>query len=199
MFKLFKRIFDILFSLFFLILFLPIILFAIIIISILDFHLPFFIQSRSGLNGEKIDIIKLKTMKNVNGIKKITKIGYFLRLSKIDELPQLINVLINDMSIIGPRPLYIEFNKYYKKKHDFRIKVKPGITGLAQIKIKDSTNWNRKFNFDYIYTKKMSYDLEIFILIETVKKILKSIFIKKERAFEITDYKKNFYENYVNG
>jgi undecaprenyl phosphate N,N'-diacetylbacillosamine 1-phosphate transferase len=196
MYKFSKRIFDIFFSFFFLLISVPIIIITILLIVIIDFHSPFFIQERSGLNGKKIKIIKLQTMKVFDGKIKITKLGRLLRLTKIDEMPQLLNVIKNDMSLIGPRPLFLEFNKFYKHKHKYRINIKPGITGLAQIKIKDSTDWKRKFNFDYIYFKKKGYCLDIYILLETFILVLKSIFIKKARPFESIDYKKNFYDNY---
>ena len=135
-------------------------------------------------------------MKNINGKKNITKLGKLLRVSKIDELPQLISVIKNDMSLIGPRPLYVDFNQHYRKKHRSRLFIKPGLTGLAQIKVKDSTDWIRKFNFDSIYVKKVSYGLDLYIILKTFVIIINSIFVKNKRAIEIIDYKKNFFENY---
>ena len=135
-------------------------------------------------------------MKYVNSKKNVTKLGKLLRFSKIDELPQLLSVIKNDMSLIGPRPLYIDFNQYYKKKHKSRLSIKPGLTGLAQIKINDSTNWKRKFNFDSIYIKKASFSLDIYIIFRTLIIIINSIFVKNKRAIESIDYKKNFFENY---
>ena len=191
-----KRLFDIFFSLIFFLLTLPLLLISSICILIIDFQNPFFIQERSGFSGKKFNVLKLQTMKFKNKTKKVSKLGKILRLTKIDELPQLINVIINDMSIIGPRPLFFEFNEYYKKKHKLRINIKPGITGLAQVKVNDSTDWNKKFNFDYIYVKKMSCSLDFYILFKTLKIVTKSIFIKKARALESIDYKKSFYNTY---
>lgn len=196
MYKTSKRIFDIFFSLLFLFLFSPVILLSALLIMLIDLQNPFFIQERSGLNEKKIKIIKLQTMKIFNSQIEVTKLGKLLRLTKIDELPQLINVLKNEMSIVGPRPLFIEFNQFYKKNHKVRINLKPGITGLAQVKVSDSTNWNKKFNFDSIYFKKKGYCLDIYILFKTFILVLKSIFIKKARPFESIDYKKHFYDNY---
>ena len=150
---------------------------------------------RSGINGKTIKIVKLQTMKNINEKKNITKLGKILRVSKIDELPQLISVIKNDMSLIGPRPLYKDFNRYYKEKHRSRLLIKPGLTGLAQIKVKDSTDWKKKFNFDSIYVKKASYSLDLYIIIKTFIIIINSIFVKNNRAIETIDYK-NFFENY---
>ena len=100
------------------------------------------------------------------------------------------------MSLIGPRPLYIDFNQHLKKNHSLRLSVKPGLTGLAQIKVNDSTDWKRKFNFDAIYTKKASFSLDIYIIIKTLIIIFNSIFLKNKRAIESIDYKKNFFDNY---
>ena len=88
----------------------------------------------TSLETEKLEYSFLQTMKTIQGTKQITLLGKFLRISKIDELPQLISVLKNDMSLIGPRPLYIDFNQHYKEKHRIRLFIKPGLTGLAQIK-----------------------------------------------------------------
>ena len=196
MFCFIKRLFDIFFSLIFFLITLPIIFISSFLILIIDMQNPFFIQERSGINGKSIKILKLQTMKYVNSKKNVTKLGKLLRFSKIDELPQLLSVIKNDMSLIGPRPLYIDFNQYYKKKHKSRLSIKPGLTGLAQIKINDSTNWKRKFNFDSIYIKKASFRLDIYIIFRTLIIILNSIFVKKKRAIESIDYKKNFFENY---
>ena len=196
MFCFIKRLFDIFFSLIFFLITLPIIFISSLLILIIDMQNPFFIQERSGINGKSIKILKLQTMKYVNSKKNVTKLGKLLRFSKIDELPQLLSVIKNDMSLIGPRPLYIDFNQYYKKKHKSRLSIKPGLTGLAQIKINDSTNWKRKFNFDSIYIKKASFRLDIYIIFRTLIIILNSIFVKKKRAIESIDYKKNFFENY---
>ena len=196
MFKFFKRAFDVFFSFLFLLISSPMLIIFILLIILIDFHSPFFIQERSGLNGRKIKIIKLQTMKVFDGKLKITKLGRLLRLTKIDELPQLFNVLIGNMSFIGPRPLYLEFNHYLKKAHKLRLTVKPGITGLAQIRVKDSTNWNKKFNYDVIYVRKNNFKLDFYIFFETIFMIIKSILFTKHRPNEIIDYKSSFNESY---
>ena len=192
-----KRAFDVIIALSVLILVLPLLILVSLCILLIDSENPFFIQERSGLYGKKINIYKLKSMKLINGKKRVTNLGKLLRLSKIDELPQLINVLRNEMSIIGPRPLYVDFNDYYKTNHKLRLSIKPGITGLAQIKVRDSTDWNKKFNFDIIYLKKINIKLDCYILFKTIIIILKSLFSKKSRVTESYDYKKNFFENYL--
>ena len=198
MYEFFKRFFDIIFSVLALIIFLPIILFFSLIIIFIQFQNPIFVQKRSGVNGKIIKIFKLTSMKTINNKIYVTKLGQFLRISKLDEIPQLINVIKNDMSIIGPRPLYIEFNKYYKGKHKLRLKIKPGITGLAQVKVKDNTSWSIKFNFDYIYYKRQSTSLDLFIVYRTIVNIFLSIFVKNKRSIENIDYMSDFLKNYAN-
>ena len=192
----FKRLFDIALSLTLIILFSPIIILTIFLIMTFDMQNPFFFQERSGINGKKINIIKFQTMKLINGKKNPTKLGKILRLTKIDELPQLLNILKNDMSLIGPRPLYLDFNSYYSRKHKLRIYIKPGLTGLAQIKVKDSTDWFKKFNFDYIYVKKANINLDLYILFKTFVIVFNSLLKKNYRAIESIDYKSSFYEKY---
>ena len=194
-----KRVVDLFFSTLVIFIFLLPILLVLFFSIIIDRHFPIFIQTRSGKNGKKIKIYKIKSMKYDDSKKRlfITKIGKFVRLTKLDEIPQFINVFFNDMSLIGPRPLYLEFNNYYKINHKVRLNVKPGLTGLAQIKIRDNTDWHKKFDNDVTYVKNMSFMLDIYILNQTVKLLFKTIFFKKDRRIEILDYKKNFMENYA--
>ena len=196
MYFIIKRLIDIFLSISLLFIFIPVFVIAPLFILIFDRHNPFFIQERSGLNGKKIYIYKFKSMKRKEEELEITYIGKFLRISKLDELPQLFNVFIGNMSFIGPRPLYLEFNHYLKKAHKLRLSVKPGITGLAQIRVGDSTNWNKKFNYDIIYIKRSSIKLDIYIFFQTFYLIIKSLFFINHRPNEIIDYKTNFYESY---
>lgn len=194
----YKRIFDIVLSTIALLFLLPIIIFFYFLILIFDNQNPIFTQYRSGLNYKQFKIYKFKSMKIDKNKNKlfVTKLGRFIRLLKIDEVLQLVNVIKNEMSIVGPRPLYPEFNKFYKKRHSVRLNVNPGITGLAQIKLRDSTNWNRKFNFDVIYVKKMSLKLDIYIVINTLVLIFQSLIDRKNRPLESIDYKDHFFKNY---
>lgn len=196
MFLLYKRLFDIILSTILIFTSFPFLFFSTILILIIDNQFPIFLHERSGKNGKIIKIIKLRTMKERDGVLGITKLGKFFRISKIDELPQLFNVFIGNMSFIGPRPLYLEFNQYLKKNHKLRLSVKPGITGLAQVKVKDSTDWNKKFNFDVIYILRNNFKLELYIFFETIFMIIKSLFFTKHRPNEIIDYKSSFYESY---
>ena len=196
MFLLYKRLFDIILSTILIFTSFPFLFFSTILVLIIDNQFPIFLHERSGKNGKIIKIIKLRTMKERDGVLEITKLGKFFRISKIDELPQLFNVFIGNMSFIGPRPLYLEFNQYLKKNHKLRLSVKPGITGLAQVKVKDSTDWNKKFNFDVIYIRRNNFKLELYIFFETIFMIIKSLFFTKHRPNEIIDYKSSFYESY---
>ena len=194
-----KRLFDIIFSSLILLLATPVILTLILIILVIDKHSPFFIQERSGLNFKSFKIYKLKSMKydSFSGKPIITSIGKFIRIVKIDEILQFINVLKNEMSIIGPRPLYMDFNNHYKDIHRCRAKVKPGITGLAQVKVRNSTAWHKKFNFDVIYVKNLNWKLDLYILLRTFVIIINSAIFRKNRAIESLDYKDDFFKNYV--
>ncbi len=196
--KMYKRITDITISIIVLIIMSPIIFLTFVLILLFDLHNPIFTQYRAGLNQKKFKLFKFKSMKLDPDSNEmiVTKIGKYIRIIKVDEILQLINVLKNEMSIVGPRPLYLEFNDHYKKRHIYRMMVKPGITGLAQIKVKDSTNWNSKFNYDVIYVKNLSLKLDMYIYLKTIKLVMKSTFQKKNRPLESTNYKKNFFENY---
>ena len=197
LYYIFKRLFDLFLSLILFFSSLPFLILIILLSLIIYRHNPIFIQRRSGLFGKPIKVFKLRTMKDFKDKKIITKLGNFLRISKLDEIPQLINVIVNDMSLIGPRPLYVEFNDHYKKKHKLRLKMKPGITGLAQIKLKDSSNWHSKFNFDYIYYKNKSISLDMFILYKTFTNILFSLFDQNKRTIEKIDYLEDFFKKYA--
>ena len=135
-------------------------------------------------------------MKLINGKKNPTKLGKILRLTKIDELPQLLNILKNEMSLIGPRPLYLDFNSHYTRKHKLRIHIKPGLTGLAQIKVRDSTDWLKKFNFDCIYVKKANINLDLYILFKTFIRLLQSKMDKDNIANYHFDYSSSDYLYY---
>jgi lipopolysaccharide/colanic/teichoic acid biosynthesis glycosyltransferase len=143
---------------------------------------PLFFQKRTGQFGKPFYLIKLKTMKNTKdrfGVLlqdnlRISKIGLFLRKYSIDEIPQLINVLIGDMSLVGPRPLLLEYLNLYSTTQIIRLDVKPGITGWAQINGRNMLTWKAKFEFDVWYVKNMSFNLDVKILFKTATKVIKS-------------------------
>jgi lipopolysaccharide/colanic/teichoic acid biosynthesis glycosyltransferase len=141
---------------------------------------PFFFQSRPGQKEKIFKIIKFKTMndkKDSNGdllkdTQRLTKIGRFVRKTSLDEIPQLINVVKGDMSLIGPRPLLPEYLPLYTDKHRRRHEVRPGITGLAQIKGRNQMKFSERFNSDVFYVDHISFSLDVKIIILTIKSIL---------------------------
>ena len=143
---------------------------------------PFFFQIRPGLNEKAFKVIKFKTMndnKDPDGNLlpnhlRITKIGRFLRNYSLDELPQLINVIKGDMSIVGPRPLLFKYIPLYSDEQRKRHIVRPGITGWAQVNGRNAISWKRKFELDIFYIKNMSLLLDIKIIWLTIKKTLTS-------------------------
>lgn len=191
-----KRLLDFLIASLFLIFFLPIIIFSSILILIFDKQNPLFKQKRSGKYGSDIHIFKLSTMKSKNDKKYVTNLGNILRISKIDELPQLFNVICGSLSLVGPRPLYTEFNKYLSSKHKLRLDIKPGITGLAQIKMRDSTNWKKKFNYDVFYVKHYSISFDFYIMYQTLIMLINVLRKKEKKIIESNDYLSDFYKNY---
>lgn len=189
--KFFKRLLDILLSFVLFSLSLPfMILIFFLIWRFIGF--PIFRQKRPGLNGKIFTLYKFKTLydakKNLSEKKRQSKLGNFFRKTGLDELPQLINVIKNDMSIVGPRPLLVEYLKKYTNYENKRHLVKPGITGLAQI-VPDPSGkkiWKKSISLDVYYTAKVSFILDIKILYKTVELVL---FNKKQYK----DFKK-FYE-----
>ena len=141
---------------------------------------PFFLQKRPGKSGKIFRVIKFKTMTDArddNGnllpdSERLTTFGKFIRRTSLDEIPQLINVLKGDMSIIGPRPLLPEYlslyNEYQKRRHE----VKPGITGWAQVNGRNAISWQKKFENDVWYVDNVSLLLDLKIIIRTIKKVL---------------------------
>ena len=187
--KFFKRLFDMIISLFFLILFFPIIVLILVIVWI-NIGFPIFVQKRPGLNNKIFLIYKFKTLRDMNKDLSIkqrqTKVGNFLRQTGLDELPQLINILENKMSLIGPRPLLVEYLKYYKSNEKKRHMVKPGITGLAQVYPGPEGNkmWKRSIRLDLYYVKNISFLLDLKILLRTVK----IVYLKKKQFNDFSKF-----------
>ena len=189
--KYFKRFLDIILCLILIIFLFP---FMILLFLLIWFMIgfPIFKQKRPGLKNKIFTLYKFKTLydasKNIHERKRQNNVGNFLRKTGLDELPQLFNILENSMSLVGPRPLLVEYlNKYsnYEKKRHL---VKPGITGLAQVNPEPSgvKSWNKSIKLDIYYTKNISFFLDIKILFKTLELIL---FKKKLH----NDFKK-FYE-----
>ena len=178
----FKRLIDFILALSILALTSPIILLVIIFLGIANQGNIFFVQSRPGKNGRVFKILKFKTMndkKDASGNLlpdevRLTNAGKFVRKTSLDELPQLINVLKGDMSLIGPRPLLVSYlplyNDYQKRRHE----VKPGITGWAQVNGRNAISWDKKFEYDVWYVDHLTFILDFKILVMTVLKVIKS-------------------------
>lgn len=140
----------------------------------------FFTQERPGKDGKIFKIIKFKTMtdeKDADGNllsdeMRLTKVGKFVRSTSIDELPQLINVLKGDMSLIGPRPLLPQYLPLYSKEQARRHEVRPGITGWAQCHGRNAITWTKKFELDVWYVDNCSFKIDVKIILMTVKKVL---------------------------
>ena len=187
----FKRIFDIIFSINLIIFFFPI---MILIFFLVWFSIgfPIFKQKRPGLNCKIFTLYKFKTLyefsKNISEKKRQNKVGNSLRKTGLDELPQLFNILKNDMSFVGPRPLLVEYLKKYSNYEKKRHVVKPGVTGLAQVNPEPSgvKSWNKSIKLDIYYSKNVSFFLDIKILFKTLELIL-----FKKKLYK--DFKK-FYE-----
>lgn len=106
--------------------------------------------------------------------KRLTKVGSFVRKTSLDELPQLINVFIGDMSLIGPRPLLIKYLPYYKEEERLRHSVRPGITGWAQVNGRNTVKWDDRLALDVIYVKNLSFMMDVKIIWKTIMKVIKS-------------------------
>lgn len=176
----FKRVFDFSLALIGMLLLGPLFIVVTIGLFFANQGKPFFFQLRPGKNGKIFKIIKFKTMNDkkdeagnlLSDEKRLTKIGIFVRKTSLDEIPQLINVLKGEMSLIGPRPLLPEYLPLYDAVQARRHNVKPGITGWAQVNGRNAISWKQKFEYDVWYVDHLSFwmDLKIFFL--TLKKVI---------------------------
>ena len=187
--KYFKRLFDIIFSLSLIIILFPIMILVFFLVWF-TIGFPIFMQKRPGLDNKIFILYKFKTLYNSSNFsekKRQNKVGNFLRKTGLDELPQLFNVLRNNMSFVGPRPLLLEYldkySNYEKKRHI----IKPGITGLAQVNPEPSglKSWNNSIKLDIYYTNNVSFFLDIQILFKTIELVL-----FKKKLYK--DFKKSF-------
>lgn len=181
MYKYIKRFFDIVSSLLAIIVLSPILLCLIIIGAIQMKGNPFFTQERPGKDEKIFKLIKFRTMTNAKDKEgnllpdadRLTKYGVFLRNTSLDELPELFNIIKGDMSVIGPRPLLVQYLPYYTEEERHRHDVRPGLSGLAQVNGRNNVTWEEKFAWDIKYVNEMSLILDINILLKTVFNVLK--------------------------
>lgn len=176
-----KRLFDLMISLLGLIVLSPVILILMVLVWINLGGSVIFAQVRPGFRGKLFKLYKFRSMRNVfdaqgNPLpdeKRLTKFGKFLRASSLDELPELINVLLGQMSLVGPRPLLVAYLERYSPEQARRHEVMPGITGWAQVNGRNAISWEEKFKLDVWYVDNQSFWLDIKILLMTVKKVFK--------------------------
>lgn len=184
----FKPIIDFLVSFFGLLLTSPIFLIVTLFLVFANRGNPFFFQMRPGKNGRIFRIVKFKTMTDAKDVKgnllpdeqRLTVVGSFVRKTSMDEIPQLINVLKGDMSLVGPRPLLVEYLPLYSKEQSRRHEVRPGITGWAQVNGRNAISWQQKFEYDVWYVDHVSFLLDLKIIFLTIKNVVKREGISKD-------------------
>ena len=193
----FKRFYDMLLSGLALIVFSPILLILTVLGAIKMKGNPFFTQLRPGKDGKIFKLIKFRTMtceKDENGNllpddKRLTKYGKLLRSTSLDELPELVNIFIGNMSIVGPRPLLVKYLPLYNEGQKHRHDVRPGLTGSAQVNGRNAISWEDKFRLDVEYTRKISLWLDITIIFKTALAVFKREGISSETSVTMEEFK----------
>lgn len=184
----FKRLIDFCISLIVFTIALPLFIIIILLLLIFNNGSVFFFQIRPGKNAKLFKVIKFKTMNDLKAkdgsllpdAERLTSLGKFIRKTSLDEIPQLLNVVKGDMSLIGPRPLLMEYLPLYNETQKRRHEVRPGITGWAQVNGRNAISWEQKFEYDIWYINNISFLLDIKILWMTVMKVFKSEGISAE-------------------
>lgn len=195
--KYFKRLLDFVLSLLALIILSPILLMLMILGVIFMRGNPFFTQPRPGKDEKIFNLIKFRTMDNrkdkdgnlLPDDVRLNKYGRFLRSTSLDELPELVNIILGDMSIIGPRPLLVKYLTLYNEDQKHRHDVRPGLTGYAQSKGRNSLSWEEKFKMDVWYSKNISFKNDIMIIIDTIKIVLNRDGINSETSATMEEFK----------
>jgi len=194
-----KRTFDLIFSVLLLIALSPILL--IVTLSV-RFHLgspALFRQQRPGLGGQSFWLLKFRTMTDACGAdgvllpdsERLTRFGRFLRATSLDELPELFNVLKGDMSLVGPRPLLMQYLERYTPEQSRRHEVRPGITGWAQVNGRNAITWQQKFEYDVWYVKHVQFSLDLVIILKTIQKVVMRRDINSTNHATMEDFKGN--------
>ena len=199
--KYIKRLLDFILSFIATIILSPIMLIIYILVRIKLGKPAIFKQQRPGKNEKIFTLYKFRTMtdeKDENGNllpdeKRLTKFGKMLRSTSLDELPEMFNILKGDMSFVGPRPLLTKYLSYYTEEEKHRHDVRPGLTGLAQINGRNTTNWKERFEYDIKYTQDISFLNDIKILLKTIMKVIKKqdILVGKEQILLDLDVERN--------
>lgn len=194
--KFFKRFIDFVLALVGIAVLSPLLLVLMLCGSIFMGGNPFFTQERPGLHERVFKLVKFRTMDNrrdANGELlpdevRLNKYGRFLRASSLDELPELFNILVGDMAIIGPRPLLVLYLPRYNEEQRHRHDVRPGLTGYAQAHGRNSVNWEDKFAMDVWYARNISFALDCQIIVDTVKAVLKRDGISSETSATMEEF-----------
>ncbi len=197
--KIIKPVLDKVISIAALIVCLPLFLILILILSIANRGNPFFLQERPGKNGCIFSVIKFKTMNDrkdafgnlLPDSERLTFGGGFIRNFSFDEIPQLINVIKGDMSLIGPRPLLVEYLSLYNEYQFRRHEVRPGITGWAQVNGRNAITWKKKFEYDVWYVDNVNFWLDVKIICLTIIKVFKSENINQQGQSTVEYFKGN--------
>lgn len=194
----FKRLIDVTAAVLVLIFFSPLFI-GVYLLLMLSQNSAFFTQDRPGKNGKVFKLIKFKTMSDkrdaqgnlLPDAERLTKVGKWVRSTSLDELPQLINVLKGDMSLIGPRPLLIKYLPLYSETQKRRHEVRPGITGWAQVNGRNAISWNKKFEYDVWYVDHLSFLLDCKIVWRTIKKVIIREGISSDTSVTMEPFKGN--------
>lgn len=176
-----KRVFDFVLSLLVLIILSPVILVVAILVRVKLGSPILFTQERPGKDGKVFKMYKFRTMTDTRDelgnlladVKRLTKFGRLLRNTSLDELPELLNIIKGDMSIVGPRPLLVKYLHLYDEFQRQRHNVRPGLTGLAQVNGRNATTWEKRFEYDVEYTKNVTFLGDIIIILLTIKSVFK--------------------------
>ena len=194
-----KRILDIILSFLALVILSPLLILTAFLIRIKLGEPVFFKQLRPGKNEKIFGILKFRTMtdaKDENGNLlpdeiRLTRFGQFLRSTSIDELPELLNILNGDMSIVGPRPLLVQYLERYNEEQKHRHDVKPGLTGLAQVNGRNGSTWEEKFHYDLEYVKNITFYGDCKIIFQTVMKVFGREGISSTTSVTMEEFKGN--------
>jgi lipopolysaccharide/colanic/teichoic acid biosynthesis glycosyltransferase len=202
-----KRVFDLIVSLLALLILLPVIIITAILVRVKLGSPILFTQDRPGLHGNVFKMMKFRTMLDAvdkNGVQlpdeqRMTTFGSFLRSASLDELPGLFNVIKGDMSLVGPRPLLVQYLPLYNEEQARRHNVRPGITGWAQVNGRNAISWEDKFKFDVWYVDKQSFWLDIKILLLTIKKVFVREGISADGEATMSAFVGNKQDDFQNG
>ena len=194
-----KRFIDLIVSLVAFTLLLPLFIVVTALLYIANQGKPFFVQQRPGKHGRIFWLVKFKTMNDrkdaagnlLSDAERLTPVGKFIRKTSLDEIPQLINVIKGEMSLIGPRPLLVEYLPLYNDTQKRRHDVRPGITGWAQVNGRNAIGWKEKFELDVWYVENMSLLLDCKIIIFTLLKVVKSEGVSQQGHVTMTKFEGN--------